>query len=83
MTTPRIFSIILFKKIKGAMLHMSLLEIIWTILPVIALISIALPSLSMLYYFSLSFNPLVGINVIGHQWYWSYEYFEDFGLSIL
>jgi len=53
---------------------MSILEIVWTLLPIIVLISIALPSLSMLYYFSLSFSPRLCIQVIGHQWFWSYEY---------
>lgn len=65
---------LIYLQINKAMLHMSTLEVIWTLLPVLALISIALPSLSMLYYFSLSFSPAVVINVIGHQWFWSYEY---------
>ena len=65
---------LIYVQINKAMLHMSTLEVIWTLLPVLALISIALPSLSMLYYFSLSFSPAVVINVIGHQWFWSYEY---------
>jgi len=65
---------LIFKQIRNAMLHMSTLEVVWTLLPVLALITIALPSLSMLYYFSLSFSPVVVINVIGHQWFWSYEY---------
>jgi len=65
---------LIYVQINKAMLHMSTLEVIWTLLPVLALISIALPSLSMLYYFSLSFSPAIVINVIGHQWFWSYEY---------
>ena len=65
---------VIYKQLKKAMLHMPTLEVVWTLLPVVALISIALPSLSMLYYFSLSFTPLLTLQVIGHQWYWSYEY---------
>jgi len=73
-TSKICLSQLIFKQIRNAMLHMSTLEVIWTLLPVLALITIALPSLSMLYYFSLSFSPAVVVNVIGHQWFWSYEY---------
>jgi heme/copper-type cytochrome/quinol oxidase subunit 2 len=59
------------------MSHMVKLEILWTILPIIVLVCIALPSLSMLYYFSLNFEPAYVINVVGHQWYWSYEYIAN------
>lgn len=38
---------VIYKQLKKAMLHMPTLEVVWTLLPVIALISIALPSLSM------------------------------------
>nr|YP_010519727.1 cytochrome c oxidase subunit II [Furcilarnaca chirurga]UXP34324.1 cytochrome c oxidase subunit II [Furcilarnaca chirurga] len=50
------------------------IEIIWTILPAFTLIFIALPSLRLLYLLDESFNPLLTIKTIGHQWYWSYEY---------
>jgi len=73
-TSKICLSQLIFKQIRNAMLHMSTLEVVWTLLPVLALITIALPSLSMLYYFSLSFSPAVVVNVIGHQWFWSYEY---------
>nr|YP_010592934.1 cytochrome c oxidase subunit II [Anomala corpulenta]WAB65617.1 cytochrome c oxidase subunit II [Anomala corpulenta] len=53
------------------------IEIIWTILPAITLIFIALPSLRLLYLLDEVNNPLVTIKTIGHQWYWSYEY-SDF-----
>jgi len=64
----------LFKYSYKHMLHMPILEVLWTLLPIIVLICIALPSLSMLYYFSLTFIPEVTIRVYGHQWFWSYEY---------
>lgn len=54
------------------------LEVVWTIIPAIILVFLSIPSLSLLYYIdspSLSgygFNNL--IKIIGHQWYWSYEY---------
>nr|ARH54093.1 cytochrome c oxidase subunit 2 [Arachnobas tricolor] len=50
------------------------IEMIWTILPAIILILIALPSLRLLYLMDEIFNPLTTIKIIGHQWYWSYEY---------
>nr|AML26479.1 cytochrome c oxidase subunit II [Staphylinidae sp. BMNH 1274658] len=50
------------------------IELIWTILPAITLIFIALPSLKLLYLLDEINNPLITIKTIGHQWYWSYEY---------
>nr|YP_002038848.1 cytochrome c oxidase subunit II [Tomistoma schlegelii]QOI74278.1 cytochrome c oxidase subunit II [Tomistoma schlegelii]CAH18633.1 cytochrome oxidase subunit II [Tomistoma schlegelii] len=49
-------------------------EMIWTILPAIILITIALPSLRTLYLMDETSNPCLTIKVIGHQWYWTYEY---------
>nr|YP_009692243.1 cytochrome c oxidase subunit II [Anthonomus eugenii]QED56827.1 cytochrome oxidase subunit II [Anthonomus eugenii]QED56828.1 cytochrome oxidase subunit II [Anthonomus eugenii]QED56829.1 cytochrome oxidase subunit II [Anthonomus eugenii]QED56830.1 cytochrome oxidase subunit II [Anthonomus eugenii]QED56831.1 cytochrome oxidase subunit II [Anthonomus eugenii] len=51
-----------------------MIEMIWTILPAIILIMIALPSLRLLYILDENFNPMISIKTIGHQWYWSYEY---------
>nr|YP_010926795.1 cytochrome c oxidase subunit II [Latreutes anoplonyx]WKF54302.1 cytochrome c oxidase subunit 2 [Latreutes anoplonyx] len=53
------------------------IEIIWTILPALILIFIALPSLRLLYILDEVNSPSVTIKAIGHQWYWSYEY-SDF-----
>nr|AMW67790.1 cytochrome c oxidase subunit II [Chasmoptera huttii] len=53
------------------------IEIIWTILPAITLIFIALPSLRLLYLLDEVGNPTLTLKTIGHQWYWSYEY-SDF-----
>nr|YP_010926091.1 cytochrome c oxidase subunit II [Crossaster japonicus]WKF51893.1 cytochrome c oxidase subunit II [Crossaster japonicus] len=50
------------------------LETIWTIIPAIILIFIALPSLQLLYLMDETNNPFLTIKAIGHQWYWSYEY---------
>nr|YP_448884.1 cytochrome c oxidase subunit II [Testudo kleinmanni]AAY62501.1 cytochrome c oxidase subunit II [Testudo kleinmanni] len=49
-------------------------EMIWTILPAIVLITIALPSLRVLYLMDEINNPHLTIKAIGHQWYWTYEY---------
>lgn len=53
------------------------IEIIWTIIPIIILIFITIPSLRLLYLLDENFNSNITIKTIGHQWYWSYEY-SDF-----
>nr|YP_008758436.2 cytochrome c oxidase subunit II [Heptranchias perlo] len=55
------------------------IEIVWTILPAIILILIALPSLRILYLMDEINDPHLTIKAMGHQWYWSYEYtdYED------
>nr|ASM41837.1 cytochrome c oxidase subunit II [Chlorophorus simillimus] len=53
------------------------IEVIWTILPAVTLIFIALPSLRLIYILDEVSNPMITIKIIGHQWYWSYE-FSDF-----
>nr|YP_009542021.1 cytochrome c oxidase subunit II [Freyastera benthophila]AYR06721.1 cytochrome c oxidase subunit II [Freyastera benthophila] len=50
------------------------LETLWTIIPAIILIFIALPSIQLLYLIDEVNNPFLTIKAIGHQWYWSYEY---------
>nr|QWQ55575.1 cytochrome c oxidase subunit II [Conocephalus gladiatus] len=50
------------------------IEVIWTILPAITLIFIALPSLRLLYLLDESMDPMITVKTVGHQWYWSYEY---------
>jgi len=50
------------------------IETIWTILPAILLIFIAIPSLKTLYLIEDTKTPNLTIKITGHQWYWSYEY---------
>ena len=52
-------------------------EIIWTILPAVILIFLALPSLRLLYLLDEVRDPLITFKRVGHQWYWRYEY-SDF-----
>nr|YP_010026036.1 cytochrome c oxidase subunit II [Lophops carinata]QOQ36880.1 cytochrome c oxidase subunit 2 [Lophops carinata] len=56
------------------LLENQVLETIWTILPAITLIIIALPSIKILYLMEEIINPIITVKAIGHQWYWSYEY---------
>nr|QDX07543.1 cytochrome c oxidase subunit II [Callopanchax toddi] len=55
------------------------IEVIWTLLPAIILIMIALPSLRILYLMDEVNDPHLTVKSVGHQWYWSYEYtdYED------
>nr|YP_010729867.1 cytochrome c oxidase subunit II [Parnassius jacobsoni]WEF74738.1 cytochrome c oxidase subunit II [Parnassius jacobsoni] len=70
--------ILFFNKfINRFLLEGQMIELIWTIIPAITLIFIALPSLRLLYLLDELNNPLITLKSIGHQWYWSYEY-SDF-----
>src|SRR6266567_4550271 len=57
--------------------HGTVLELIWTITPALILIAIAFPSFRLLYLMDEVISPTLTIKVVGHQWYWSYEY-SDF-----
>ena len=57
--------------------HHTLLEVVWTMVPVVILIVIAIPSLKLLFAFDKSQNADLTVKAIGHQWYWSYEYPEN------
>jgi cytochrome c oxidase subunit 2 len=59
------------------LLHGQTIEVIWTILPAVVLLFIALPSLRLLYLLDEIRKPIITLKTIGHQWYWSYEY-SDF-----
>lgn len=56
------------------------IEIIWTVIPIIILILIGLPSIKLLYAQDELIDPTITIKAIGHQWYWSYEY-SDYSLT--
>jgi cytochrome c oxidase subunit 2 len=69
--------------------HNTLLEVAWTLIPVIILVFIAVPSFRLLYYEADIPKPDLTIKAIGKQWFWSYEYpgagagftFDSVGLS--
>ena len=60
--------------------HNTLLEIIWTIIPAVILMVIAIPSFGLLYSMDEIIDPAITLKAIGHQWYWSYEY-SDYNVS--
>nr|ANO44478.1 cytochrome c oxidase subunit II [Schizochytrium sp. TIO1101] len=58
----------------SAVVHGTTIEIIWTLIPAVLLMIIAVPSFALLYSVDEVVDPSVTLKVIGHQWYWSYEY---------
>lgn len=61
--------------------HHTWLEIIWTLVPVLILIAIAVPSIQLLAnQFKPAADGAVTLKAIGNQWYWSYEY-PDHGVT--
>ena len=61
--------------------HNTVIEMLWTVVPVLILVSIAIPSFKLMYYMDRVPNPELTIKVTGHQWYWSYEYPDQGGLA--
>jgi cytochrome c oxidase subunit II len=54
--------------------HHTGLEVAWTLIPVLILVVIAIPSFRLVYYEDRTTNPDITIKVTGHQWYWEYTY---------
>lgn len=54
--------------------HNTVIEIIWTVAPVLILLAIAVPSIKLLAAQYATPKPDLTVKVIGHQWYWSYQY---------
>ena len=54
--------------------HNTLLEVIWTGIPVLILVGLAIPSYQLLYFVDRIENADMTLKITGNQWYWSYEY---------
>ena len=54
--------------------HNTVLEVAWTLVPVLILVAIAFPSFKLLYAMDRTENADYTLKVTGHQWYWSYSY---------
>jgi len=63
--------------------HNTLIEVIWTVVPIIILIVISVPSMKLLYYSDKVENPDMTLKVTGYQWYWGYEYPDHGNLNFL
>lgn len=78
----RFVGFIIISMMKNSFINKNLLEIqiverVWTLIPAIILIQIALPSLLLLYMLDESIDRTLTLKAVGHQWYWRYEY-SDF-----
>ncbi|MEK6745753.1 MAG: cytochrome c oxidase subunit II [Pseudomonadota bacterium] len=61
--------------------HNTKLEIIWTTIPILILVAIAIPSLRLHYFMERSVDAEMTLKVVGHQWYWHYEYPDNGGIN--
>jgi cytochrome c oxidase subunit 2 len=57
--------------------HHTLLEVVWTVAPVLILVVIAIPSFRLVYFEDRTHEADLTIKVTGHQWYWEYDYGDD------
>ena len=62
--------------------HNTTLEVLWTVVPVIILIIIAVPSYRLLYFMDRIDDAELTVKVVGNQWYWSYE-FPDYEIELI
>ncbi|HVC62912.1 MAG TPA: cytochrome c oxidase subunit II [Acetobacteraceae bacterium] len=60
--------------VPGHATHNTVLEVAWTVIPVLILVVIAIPSFRLVYYENRTADPDLTIKVTGHQWYWEYTY---------
>ncbi len=60
--------------------HNTMVEIVWTVVPILILVAIAVPSIRLHYYMDEAVDPEMTIKVTGFQWYWGYE-FPDQGVE--
>lgn len=63
--------------------HNTLLEVIWTLVPVLILVVVAIPSMKLLYYTDRTAEAEMTLKVIGNQWYWGYEYPDHGGFNFV
>ena len=61
--------------------HNSVIEILWTVVPVLILVIIAIPSFKLMYYMDRVPDADMTIKVTAHQWYWTYAYPDQDNLS--
>ncbi len=77
-----IYSLVKFRKSQGAvpdttMLHSTKVEIIWTIIPVVILVVMAIPAAELILKMEDSRNSGLSIRVTGYQWKWEYQYMDE------
>ena len=57
--------------------HNAVIEVLWTVVPVLILVVIAVPSFRLLYYMDKTQDTKMVIKITGNQWYWNYEYPDE------
>jgi len=57
--------------------HGTALELVWTVSPALLLVAVAFPSFRLLYLMDEVVSPSLTVKVLGHQWFWSYEYSDQ------
>lgn len=70
------------KFVNKNLLEIQLIEAIWTVIPAVILIQVALPSLLLLYILDEAADSSLTIKTMGHQWYWRYEYTDFWSFKI-
>ncbi len=75
------FAMVKFRKSKGAVAaqfsHNTTAEVIWTILPVLILIGLAIPATRILFSMYDTRNSELTVKITGYQWLWQYEYLQS------
>jgi cytochrome c oxidase subunit 2 len=61
-------------EVASKVVHGTVVEIVWTLTPAFILMGIAIPSFALLYSMDEVIDPAITLKIVGHQWYWSYEY---------
>ena len=57
--------------------HNTIIEVLWTAVPVIILVIVAIPSFKILYYSDRAVDPEMTIKATASQWFWTYEYTDE------
>ena len=61
--------------------HNTLVEVVWTVVPILILVIIAIPSFRLLYYQRVLPEADMTVKATGYQWYWGYEYPDHGGFA--
>lgn len=81
-----IASVVMFRKSKGRKAaqfsHSTFAEVLWTIIPIIILVAMAIPATRTLILMEQTADAEMTVKITGYQWLWQYEYVED-GISML
>ncbi len=62
--------------------HNTMIEVVWTVVPILILVAIAVPSWRLIIYMDKTHTAEITLKTIGYQWYWGYEYMDGEGKGI-